>query len=92
MARRLLTCCLLPLLLSVGAALVPTVWAADRHALPPHSKSPSLQLSPDTTAPRPRLHGLPALLRNISACIEAPTVAVTITDGVSGAITLGLRN
>jgi hypothetical protein len=92
MARRLLTRWLPPLLLSVGAALVPTVRAADRHALPPRSHAPSVQLSPDTTAPRPRLHGLPAWLRHISACIEAPARAVTVTDDVSRAITLGLRN
>jgi hypothetical protein len=92
MARRTLTCCLLPLLLSVGTALVPTVWAADRQAPALRGKSPSAQHTPDMTARSVRQHGLLALLRGISASIERPSVAVTVTEPASSPITLGLRN
>lgn len=91
MARRTLTCCLLPLLLSVGTA-VPTAWATERLGPALRGSSPSVQHTPGMTSQPARQHGLLALLRGISASIEGPAVAVTVKKRVSGAITLGLRN
>lgn len=91
MVRQTLTC-LLPLLLSLGTTLALTAWAADRDGPALRGSSPSVQHSPPTAAQPAQRHRLSALLRTVSACIEAPPVAATVADRVSRAITLGFRN
>jgi hypothetical protein len=77
------------LLLSVGIALASTAWATDRHdPMANRSVVPTVQRLPDSAVWPAQWRRLPALLRSISASIDAPPVVVAVADP----ITLGLRN